>query len=75
MFSPAAMLAAASTFVMVLPVMVAVNIGVKVQLSGQIRLHCLIRAAGSSAVKLDPGLSQGCLSTAADAAANQDIRF
>ena len=71
----ASMLAAGPAFVMMFSVMVAVDIGVKGQVSGQIGFHCLVRAAGNAAVELDSGFRQGCLGAAADAAADQDIRF
>lgn len=67
---PAAVLAAAAFFVVMLAVMVAVNVGIIVQISGKKRFYRLIRAAANTSVQLNAGFSQGCLSAAADASAD-----
>jgi len=72
----AAMAAAGVTCVMVMvTVVIALNIGVVEQLAGNKCLNRGIRTAGNTAEQTDTGCCQGCLGTAADAAANQHIRI
>ena len=71
----ASMLAAGPAFVMMFSVMVAVDNGVKGQVSGQIGSPPLARVAGTPALELDPGSRQGCLGAAADAAAQEHLHL
>ena len=59
---------------MLVVVVIAVDGGIKVQHPGQQGAHRLVRAAADAAIQLDTRLSQGRLCTAADPAADQDIR-
>ena len=52
---------------------VALNIGVEIQLSRQQRLHSCIRITGNTTVQLNSRLCQCSLSTAANPAAYQNI--
>ena len=67
----AGMMAAAVTLPMV--VMVAVNVGVEVQLTRCQCLSCFVRIAGHAAVQLDARLLQRYLGTTADAATDQSV--
>ena len=58
---------------MAFAVMVAADIGVVVQIACQECFHSVVSIAGNAAVELDAGLSQGHLSAAADAAADQNV--
>ena len=69
--------AAVITADMLLPVVVivviAADIGIEVQRTGQEQGNCLIGISPDTAVKLDAGLVQRHLGTAADTAADQNI--
>lgn len=69
--------AAVITADMLLPVVVivviAADIGIEVQRTGQEQGNCLIGISSDTAVKLDAGLVQRHLGTAADTAADQNI--
>ena len=67
------MAAAAVAFLMMVAVMIALNIGVEIQLSFQEGPDSGIRIAGHAAVQLDSGRCQRHLGTAADAAADQNF--
>jgi len=73
MMVTAAMGAAAAIVVVMLAVMIALDMGVKVQLSCQKRFHCRVSIAGDTAVQLNISRRQGHLSAAADSAADQNI--
>ena len=57
----------------VMIVVAAANIGVEIELTGQIGLHGCIGIALNTAVKFDSGVCQCHLSAAADTAADQNI--
>ena len=70
----AVLTATAIVMVVMLPVVVALNMGIKVQLTGQERFHSRVGIAGNTAIQLNVSRCQGHLSAAADAAADQHIR-
>ena len=72
MFS-AAVIAAGVAFAVMMIVVVAADIGIECQLSGQQGFHSSIGAAGDSTVELYACGCQGHLGTAADTAADQHI--
>ena len=59
--------------VIVVIVVIAADIGIEVQRTGQEQGNCLIGISPDTAVKLDAGLVQRHLGTAADTAADQNI--
>ena len=69
----AAVIAAGMLLTVVVIVVIAADIGVKVQSAGQEQGYCLISIPADTAVKLDAGLVQRHLGTAADTAADQNI--
>ena len=72
MVAAAAVVAAGVAFAVVMIVVIAADIGVECQLTGQQRFHCTVGAAGYTAVELNTGGCQSHLSAAADAAADQN---
>ena len=71
MIAAAAVIAAGVAFAMVM--VITLDVGVKGEVSSQeVRNRC-IRITGHTAVKLNAGLCQGHLGTAADAATDQHI--
>ncbi len=74
MMSAAAVAAALMAFlVMMLPVMVALDVGVIGKITGQEGLDRSVRVAGNAAEQLNTNRSKGHLSTAADSSADQNI--
>ena len=71
----ASMLAAASAFMVMLAVVVAVDVRIKLQLICEKGLYRRVRIPAGSAVELNARFRQCRLSAAADAAADQDIRL
>ena len=69
----AAVIAAGVTFTMVMVVMVALDIGVEAEITGQVIGNRCVGITGTAAVELNTGLCQCHLGTAADAAADQNI--
>ena len=69
----AAVIAAGVTFTMVMVMMVALDIGVKAEITGQVIGNRCVGITGTAAVELDAGLCQCHLGAAADAAADQNI--
>lgn len=61
--------------VMMFPMVIALDIGIKYQITGDQRLHCRIRIAGNAAIQLDTSSSQSHLGTASDTAADQHVRM
>lgn len=70
----AAVIAAGMTFAMMMVVMIAADIGIVCQLSGQESLHRIVSVTGDTAKKLNARVGQRHLRATADAAANQDLR-
>ena len=58
---------------MAFAVVVATDIGIVIQIACQECFHSIVSIAGNAAVELDASLGQSHLSTAADAAADQDV--
>ena len=58
---------------MAFAVVVAADVGIVIQIACQECFHSVVSIAGNAAVELDASLSQSHLSTAADAAADQNI--
>jgi len=69
----AAVIAAGVAFAVVMVMMVALNIGIKAQITCQEVCDRCVGIAAAATVKLNTCLSQGHLCTAADAAADQNI--
>ena len=69
-----AVLTATAFMVMVLPVVVALNMGIEIQLSFQECFHSSVRIAGNTAIQLNVSRCQGHLGAAANAAADQNLR-
>ena len=70
----AAVVTAGVTFLAVLMVMViTMNIGVIAQISAEQCAYRCISVPADTAVELDPRFGECCLSTAADASANQSV--
>jgi hypothetical protein len=71
----AAVIAAAMTLTMMVIMVIAPDIGIEFQLAVHKCLGSSVRAAGHTAVQPDTGSGQGHPGTAANAAANQNIRL
>ena len=69
----AVLTAAAFVMVVMLTVMIALHMGIEIQLSCQESFHSRVSIAGNTAVQLDICRSQSHLSAAADTAADQNL--
>lgn len=64
---------AAAGMVVVMTMMIALYIGIKGQIAGQISLDGIIRRSGHSAEKLNSGFCQSSLGSSADSSADKDL--
>lgn len=64
---------AAAGMVVVMTMMIALYIGIKGQIAGQISLDGIIRRSGHSAEKLNSGFCQSSLGPSADSAADEHL--
>ena len=69
----AVLTAAAFVMVVMLTVMIALHMGIEIQLACQESFHSRVSIAGNTAVQLDICCSQSHLSAAADTAADQNL--